>query len=320
LKLPTIAELAAGQESKSYTCAAEERPALRSGRQIPEHAMKFEEGVRGIGHPIGEATETRQPNTMQETTEGLNRPILDETPFPDLKGTGTGRRSFHGDRLRCTPTEISEQCEGPAEGQVDLATDVAKERELLLAENAELREKVTQLDDLLDNANRATLLLEEQQKDFDKMLEEKSEVIRELHQKLQESQNRPAAEAPHEEELLALSEELERDRKQLKEDEEALMAQMRQMEVQMARERAELGRQRNELQQLHNEIRHELTRASREAELRTRMQPFQRRHQDMTPRRSGEAAPANSEEQIPMDSCNQPHKSKDSGIFRRLFG
>jgi len=258
---------------------------------------------------------------MQETTGSLDRPVLDETPFPDHKGTSTGKRSFHGDQLRrCTSTESAEQGEAPAVDQLDCTPDVATERELLLAENAELRQKVAQLDDLLDNANRATLLLEEQQKDFEKMLEEKSEVIRELHQKLQESQNRPAAEAPHEEELLALSEELERDRKQLKEDEDAVMAQMREMEVQMAKERAELGRQGNQLQQLHNEIRHELTRASREAELRARMQPFQRRHQDMTPRRGGETAPSNPEEQSPADASDQPHKSKDSGIFRRLFG
>jgi hypothetical protein len=258
---------------------------------------------------------------MQEPTGSLDRAILDETPFPDLKGASVGRRSFHGEQLRkCTSSESAEQCEAPAEDQPDSIPDALAERDQLLAENAELREKVTQLDELLENANQVTLRLEEQQKDFDKMLEEKSEVIRELHQKVQESHSRPAIEAPHEEELLALSEELERDRKQLKDDEQALMAQMREMEVQMARERAELGRQRNELQQLHNEIHHELTRASREAELRTHMQPFQRRHQDLTTRRSAEAAQPKPEEQVPADAGNQPHKAKDSGIFRRLFG
>jgi hypothetical protein len=111
---------------------------------------------------------------------------------------------------------------------------------------------------------------------------------------------------------------LERERKQLKDDEETLMAQMRQMEVQMAKERAELGRQRNELQQLHNEIRHELVRASRESELRARMQPFQRRHQDMTPRKSGDPVHANQE--AGQNGAGKDSQVKDSGFFRRLFG
>ena len=53
------------------------------------------------------------------------------------------------------------------------------------------------------------------------------------------------------------------------------------MEIQMSRERAELARQRNELQRLHHEIRHELEVAARETTLRDRLQPFQRRHQEL---------------------------------------
>src|SRR5207244_8585138 len=84
-------------------------------------------------------------------------------------------------------------------------------------------------------------------KEYENLLDEKSEVIRELHQRIQELQDRPAGETPREEELLALSEELDCERRQLKDDEEALMKQMRDMEVQMSRERAEFARQRNEL-------------------------------------------------------------------------
>src|SRR5207245_671573 len=82
-----------------------------------------------------------------------------------------------------------------------------------------------------------------------------------LDQKIQELQNnagRPAAATPDEEDVLALSDTLERERRQLAEDEEALMRQMRDMEMAMSRERAELARQRNELQRLNEEIRHEL--------------------------------------------------------------
>src|SRR5262249_56612934 len=84
----------------------------------------------------------------------------------------------------------------------------------------------------------------ERKREYEALLEEKSEVIRSLHQKLQEYQERPTAVAPKEAELVALSEQLEQDRRQLQEDEESLMQQMRQMEMTMSRERAELARQR----------------------------------------------------------------------------
>ena len=57
----------------------------------------------------------------------------------------------------------------------------------------------------------------EKQKDLEALVEEKSDVIRELHLKLQEHPPAvPAREctiAPREEELLALSEELEQERR-----------------------------------------------------------------------------------------------------------
>ena len=59
-------------------------------------------------------------------------------------------------------------------------------------------------------------------KEYESLLEEKSEVIRSLHLKMQEGHAGVTAEVPREEELLALSEELERERAQLKEDEETL--------------------------------------------------------------------------------------------------
>src|SRR5262249_38487422 len=125
------------------------------------------------------------------------------------------------------------------------------------------------------------------------LLEGKSEVVpnfdrqvqaleQELngHQEVPEEKKTPRPLA-REEELMMLSEELERERRQLKEDEEALMEQMREMEVQMARERAEMARQRTELQRLQNDLRHELELAARDATLRERLAPLQRRHQDI---------------------------------------
>ena len=108
-------------------------------------------------------------------------------------------------------------------------------------EHAAVRVQLAETERLLaDLRQEAEAALQQQQTEFERILEEKSELIRELHGKVQEFQERPARPVvlPREEELMALSEELERDRKQLKDDEASLMEQMGQMEVQMSRERA----------------------------------------------------------------------------------
>jgi chromosome segregation ATPase len=239
---------------------------------------------------------------------------------PALKG--------HAPHAGRVPEDASEQSPQETDQPPMGSNADVPEIDILRQENSELREHAEELERLL---NEKAPPSNDQQKEMEALLEEKSDVIRQLHLKIQELQANPAAAAPEgadpsiqqeskselidqlqqqveelqakpapatprEEELLALHEELEEERRQLKEDEESLMQQMRQMEVQMSRERAEMARQRSELQRLHNDIRHELELASREAELRDRLQPLQRRHQEMTHRKGAEpireAAPA----------------------------
>jgi DNA repair exonuclease SbcCD ATPase subunit len=196
------------------------------------------------------------------------------------------------------------------------------DQEMVLRENAQLREKLSELEQLVaKNSQEMEKALAQQKAEYETLLEEKSEMIRNLHRKVQEQQARPQAgtNAPREEELLALSEELERERQILKEDEAALMAQMGQMEVQMSRERAEIARQRNELQRLQNEIRRELELAPRDASLRERLEPLKRIQQEIS-QRSGsgsEVKPQSPPEAPPPEA---PKSRKESGLFRRLFG
>jgi chromosome segregation ATPase len=186
-------------------------------------------------------------------------------------------------------------------------------------ENTGLRERVSQLESLLAEAVKMAERSGEQQKDLEKLCDEKSDIIRELHVKLQEQPARAPAATPREEELIALGEELERERKQLREDEEALTAQMREMELQMSKERAELARQRNEVQRLHNEIKHELELASREASLRDRLQPLQRRQQDLMHRKGAEPSRAPAAE-APATAPAEPTPASEpkKGLFRWL--
>lgn len=249
-------------------------------------------------------------------------------PNPETIRPGT-----NGDHLLRTPDPESNPTEGDlaADGVVGqqihrLANgegNGADELEQLRADNAELRRALGEAEGRIEELSRLdAAAMAEQLKEFEALLDEKSEVIRALHRKNQELQDRPPVATPREEELLTLSEELERERRQLKEDEDGLMKQMQDMEVQMARERAEMARQRNELQRLHSEIRHELELAARDATLRERLAPLQRRHQDLTTRRGGApAAAAETGNTAPAPApSSEPTPQKESGLFRRLFG
>jgi len=221
-------------------------------------------------------------------------------------------------KLARTPAPDDEPASAPAawDDETDPTTDGPLSRE-----NTALRVQLAETERLLAELRQeAEEAMQQQQTEFERILEEKSELIRDLHRKAQELKDRPAVTAniPREDELMALSEELERERQQLKDDEASLMEQMGHMEVQMSRERAELARQRNELQRLQHEIRHELDLASRDSALRDRLAPLQRRHQEMDTRRtttSGPAAPP-----APPEAPPDPPRPASTGLFRRIFG
>jgi DNA repair exonuclease SbcCD ATPase subunit len=226
----------------------------------------------------------------------------------------------------------------------DLGSDPAASQpgeavERLHAENEELRCTLADLQEQLEAVSRGPGQgWEEREREYDALLEEKSEVIRDLHRKLQEFQDHPTSRTgsrpPNEDELQAVCDELERersqldnerrhleqDRAQLKEDEESLMKQMREMEMAMSRERAELARQRNELHRLHNDVKHELELAARDATLRDRLVSLQRRHQDIANRKGSSPTPEQHATPAPAPAPPPPPAKKESGILRRLFG
>src|SRR5262245_53270520 len=112
----------------------------------------------------------------------------------------------------------------------------------LRSENSQLRQLCGELEQALQEATSGgpdVTAYEEKMRDYEALLEQKSDSIRQMHQQLQDAQaaleeagNRPPAgrrtgPAPAEDELLQLSEDLERERRQLQEDEQPLMEQMR---------------------------------------------------------------------------------------------
>lgn len=258
------------------------------------------------------ATAERGVLIRQEALRAAGLEVLpDEESFNDE----LGRLANESLKVRA---ELEDQMDATA------ATPGAAELTRLRAENDLQSRRVAEMEQLIDAMQKEQTAWESRQREYESLLEEKSEVIRELHRRMHEQPDRAAAGTPREEELIALSEELERERRQLKDDEQALMEQMRQMEVQMSRERAELARQRNELQRLQNDVRHELELAARDATLRDRLAPLQRRHQDMMNRSGGPRAQetvapqpaAGAHGAAPIPVAGQ----KESGLFRRLFG
>lgn len=204
------------------------------------------------------------------------------------------------------------------------------EEELVLvrAENAELRQRLEEAEHLLQAAATSEEAWLERQKEYELLLEEKSEVIRELHHRFQQAQEtqQSATATPAEgtsfdaaelDELEQLKNELEEQRRQLDEDEKSLMAQMRQMEMSLSRDRAELARQRSDVQRLHAELTREIEVASRDPGLRERLAGLRRRQQDAAAGKSP-ASPSQSGAEAPVRPAEQPKKS--SGLLRRIFG
>lgn len=209
------------------------------------------------------------------------------------------------------------------------------------AENQELRSIIAELQQELENvATKNDQGWADKQKEYDSLIDEKNEMIRQLHVRLQELEQIAAKPpTPKEEELIAMSEELERERcqlqqerktlddeqQQLREDSEVMNQEMRQMEVQMAKERADLARQRIEIQRLNDEIRHELERVEKDRGLSDRLVQLRQRHMDAVRGKSAmppsPAATPPPRQQAPQEHADGGDKEdKDStGILRRFF-
>jgi hypothetical protein len=196
------------------------------------------------------------------------------------------------------------------------------ELELLRLENEELKVRIQELEAIA--SGKGEELWRERQKEYESLLEEKSEVIRTLHLKIQDLQDSvdlgessPSAPAPvgtsasrlgQAEEILRLKRELEEQRQQLHQDEEDMMTQMRQMEMTMARERAEMARQRQEVQRLKADLARDVEQSGRDPELRERLSTLTRRQSNPNPPEPGEKP------------GTTPDAQKSSGFFRRIFG
>jgi DNA repair exonuclease SbcCD ATPase subunit len=118
----------------------------------------------------------------------------------------------------------------------------------------------------------------EKEKTYEALLEEKSEIIRNLHMQIHELRDaggarfEPATGASG---ARALKKQLEDERRQVKEA-EAELSRMQQMEKAMSKDRAELAQQRSEIERFQQELSHQVETASREPALFDRLVALQR--------------------------------------------
>jgi chromosome segregation ATPase len=205
----------------------------------------------------------------------------------------------------------------------------------LQAENAELRRQFEELRAQREADSKLHEQWRDLQEEYEARLEEKTEVIRTLHVKVEELEvaTLPVKRTPKDEELLAMSEDLERERcqlqqeqreleelrKRLTEDERAMHEQMREMEMQMARERAEFARRRTDMQRILEEIRREIDKAERNGQLNQRLRQIRDQY-SQNANKEEEPEPAANEAPAPITpALPETKKPGDSTLLRRLF-
>lgn len=154
--------------------------------------------------------------------------------------------------------------------------------EELRRENERLRMNLEQLRNRAAQFEREGELWRAREKEYEMMLEEKSELIRQLHQEARVQQ--PVAKStdgPSEDELVALHQELQRERAMLEEDRLALEEQFRQSEIQMSKERAEIAKLRADVNRMQNEVKRQMEILEREAKVRGEMSNFMRLREEL---------------------------------------
>ena len=255
----------------------------------------------------------------------MARPLPSPSQFRGgLNGNANGRPAAAAALLHPSPP--------PAPSDEAPTADELQELERLREENNQLRALCLELEQALHEStqNAADGGDDERLQEHEALLEEKTEIIRQLHEQLQEVQaelealseaRAPSAApkpAPREDELLSLSEELERERRQLQEDEQALMQQMREMEVSMARERAEMARQRNDMQRLQSEVHHEIERLERSGALQSKIDGLKSKLTDASTRR-GSSPAAGAPQSAPAAAAPAAPAGRKEGLLGRLF-
>lgn len=168
------------------------------------------------------------------------------------------------------PTSLEEMLRDPSAS----AGDGELRGEELRKENERLRQNLEQARQRVLQFEKDAEQWRAREKEYELMLEEKSELIRQLHQEARAQQAAPRPDGPSEDELVALHQELQRERQMLEEDRAALEEQFRLSELQMSKERADIAKLKSEANRMQNEVKRQMEILEREAKVRGEMGNF----------------------------------------------
>lgn len=179
----------------------------------------------------------------------------------------------------------------------------------LTTENQTLRNTIDGLRRQLDAASSADQHpFDRREREFEDMLDAKSDTIRSLHAKLRGLESAataarkelaPPGQNDFDRDVLGdeLAEEctlleaqrtqLEDERHHLREEEEQLMGRMKDMEKQMSKERADMVRQRNELNELHRAVLGDMQLAQQQGVVTNRVGSWQQQLHEVAETRKG---------------------------------
>ena len=217
--------------------------------------------------------------------------------------------------------EISLPCPAPSPKPTPVADQAVLE---LRRENEALKLRIAELEQQADAD--APITWADQQNEFEQLLDEKSEAIRCLNMQVQEltTQLHGGHDNPTFENFHLKEADLQAKLSGLREDEDALKVQLREMEMGMAKERAELARQRSEMTRMSADLQREVEIASRDPNLRERLNTLQQRRpgsvHNLNLGASGEHRRPATSTAINLDTPTDLGKSQPSGLFRRLLG
>lgn len=207
-------------------------------------------------------------------------------------------------------------------------TDLPQQVEALKKDNERLRQIVEQARQRVQQAEKDAELWQAREKEYENMLEEKSELIRQLNQQLR-AQPVAQKDGPSEDELVALHQELQRERQIMEDDRAALEEQFRTLELQMAKERADIAKQRSEVQRLQAEFKRQMDILERESKVRGDMGEFIRLREEIQSIQSGgrpasrpTPAPGSSPTPVPQQPIPQIDRKapeSDQGVSRKSF-
>jgi hypothetical protein len=215
-------------------------------------------------------------------------------------------------RLQPPPAPVA-SADRATPNDADLTKVVAQ----LRTENAQLKQFVDQARNRLSQMDRAAEHWQGREQEYENLLEEKSEQIRQLQAQVGELERnggggaRPdggGAGVLSEEELLQIQNQLDEERRQMEQERRDMEEEFKRAELAMAKERADMARQKGELQRARRELEVMIETAQRVAVNAEQQNRINQLRSDLLKRPGGGGGPITSGPRVPTPPAGVPQQ------------